>query len=288
MVIRKVLVPLTGLEADASALAAAFLVARQHEAHVEAAFMRFDQRYDHPKLPDRLTPSLFDELATMVAYADAEQEAAFEDFETARQAANAILADPSAQTAPTVGAATARWLGIRPAERILRDARLADLVVLGRSAHEDRRLAALRGTVLTTAGRPLLLAPPLPPTSIEGRVVIAWNGGTDAARAVAASLPFLHQAETVEVLTAKTRKTRSSEGERLAEYLAWHGIEAAARVLDPAAAPVGPALLREAEARGARLLVMGGQGQTRLSDFLFGGVTDYVFSHATMPVLIAH
>jgi nucleotide-binding universal stress UspA family protein len=285
MIIRKILVPLTGLDADVPALDAAFAVARVHEAHVEAVFLRFDQRYDPPKFPDRLTPDVFDELATLIAYADEEQETARQHFEAAREASKASVAEAAA-TRP--GGVTARWLGIRPAERILRDARLADLVVLGRSAKDDRGLAALRGTVLTTAGRPLLLAPALPPASVEGCAVIAWNGGTHAARAVAAALPLLREADSVHVLTAKTRKTRSSEGERLAEYLAWHGIEAQYRVLAPESEQVGAALLGEAQRLGAGLFVMGGQGQTRLRDFLFGGVTDYVFSHAPMPIFLAN
>jgi nucleotide-binding universal stress UspA family protein len=33
---------------------------------------------------------------------------------------------------------------------------------------------------------------------------------------------------------------------------------------------------------------MGGYVQSRLQEFLLGGVTGYVFNHAALPILIAH
>jgi nucleotide-binding universal stress UspA family protein len=33
---------------------------------------------------------------------------------------------------------------------------------------------------------------------------------------------------------------------------------------------------------------MGGYGQSRLVEFLFGGTTQHIRSHATIPVLMAH
>jgi nucleotide-binding universal stress UspA family protein len=286
MAIRKVFVPLTGLAADRSALAAAFDVAKAHEARVEAGFLRFDQRYVRPKFPDRLTPDLFDELADLVAHTDTEEEAAATMFAEAREAAGLADRVPGSGKDAARGAA-ACWFGVRPAERILRDARLADVVVIGRAEPDEKRLAALRGTVLTTSGRPLLLAPPCPPLTLSGPVAIAWNGGTNAARAVAVALPFLERASRVDVLTVATARTRSSEGARLADYLACHGIDADRILIPPSAEPVGALLLRYCAELGSRLLVMGGQGRLSLSEYLLGGVTSQVFQQATIPVLAA-
>jgi nucleotide-binding universal stress UspA family protein len=90
----------------------------------------------------------------------------------------------------------------------------------------------------------------------------------------------------VHVLTVKTDKTRSSEGERLVDYLLWHGIAADCRVLGLTDA-VGSLLLGNADRLGADLLVMGGYVQNRLTELLLGGVTAYVFSHAKLPILLA-
>jgi len=47
-------------------------------------------------------------------------------------------------------------------------------------------------------------------------------------------------------------------------------------------------LLETASARGCDLLVIGGYGHSHLRETIFGGVTQYVISHATIPVFLAH
>ncbi len=283
--IRRIYLPLTGGEGDVPALAAAFTAGRQLAAHIDAALLRFDQRYVRPKLDEALPPGLFEEVATILADNDVAELQAKHRFDEAR----AAVAAPLAEEAPGPRGLSARWLGVRPAERIVRDGGLADLIVVGpQRANENPRPNAIRRAALVTAGRPLLLAPEVPPPRIGGRVAIAWNGSTGASEAVAASLPFLVSADAVNVLTVKTARTRSSEGERLVDYLAWHGVKAEASVLHANGDPVGTELLRAAGTIGADLLVMGGYVQSRLHELLLGGVTGYVFSHATLPILIAH
>ena len=288
--IRKIFVPLTGGDGDVAALAAAFTAARQQSSHVDAALLRFDQRDDPPKLDEQLPPGLFEEVATLLADHDAAEQTAHRRFEAARLAVGAPLATeaPGTPAAPGTLGLSARWLGLRPAERIVRDGGLADLLVVGpQSATDNPRPNAVRRAALMTAGRPLLLAPPVAPPRIGGRVAIAWNGSTGASQAVAASLPFLAAADSVTVLTVRTARTGSSEGERLVDYLAWHGIKAFATVLKVESEPVAALLLRRAAEGAADLLVMGGYVQSRLQEFLLGGVTGYVFAHAELPILVA-
>jgi nucleotide-binding universal stress UspA family protein len=283
--IRRIFLPLTGGEGDVAALAAAFSTARQLNAHVDGALLRFDQRYGRPKLDEALPPGLFEEVATILADYDAAEIEALRRFDAARE----LVAAPLVAEAPGPLGLSARWLGARPAERIVRDGGLADLIVVGPQYPNDNpRPNAVRRAALVTAGRPLLLAPAAPPASVGRRAVIAWNGSTGGAQAVAAALPFLVAADVITVLTVKTPRTRSSEGDRLVDYLAWHGITAEAKVLQAEGEVVGAALLRSADALGADLFVMGGYVQSRLHEFLLGGVTGYVFGHATLPILVAH
>src|SRR5260221_3227276 len=228
--IRRIYLPLTGGEGDVPALAAAFTAGRQLAAHIDAAVLRFDQRYVRPKLDEALPPGLFEEVATILADNDVAELQAKHRFDEAR----AAVAAPLAEEAPGPRGLSARWLGVRPAERIVRDGGLADLIVVGpQRANENPRPNAIRPAALLTPGRPLLLAPEVPPPRIGGRVAIAWNGSTGASEAVAASLPFLVSADSVNVLTVKTARTRSSEGQRLANYLPWPRVTARARVLPP-------------------------------------------------------
>ena len=101
-------------------------------------------------------------------------------------------------------------------------------------------------------------------------------------------LTFLHKADAVHILTAETRKTELSAADKLADYLAWHGILAAAKPVGPIEASVGAALLMTAEDLGADLLVMGGYTHSRLRQLILGGVTRHVIGHAQLPVLLNH
>jgi nucleotide-binding universal stress UspA family protein len=39
---------------------------------------------------------------------------------------------------------------------------------------------------------------------------------------------------------------------------------------------------------GSDLLVMGAYGHSRLREFVFGGATQHILSHMTVPVLLSH
>src|SRR5258708_20941663 len=124
-IIRRIFVPLTGGDGDVAALAAAFTPASQLAAHVDAALLRFDQRYVRPKLNEALPPGLFEEVATLLADHDAAEIQAHRRFDEARLA----VAAPLAEEAPGPLGLSARWLGARPAERIVRHGGLSDLPV---------------------------------------------------------------------------------------------------------------------------------------------------------------
>jgi nucleotide-binding universal stress UspA family protein len=74
----------------------------------------------------------------------------------------------------------------------------------------------------------------------------------------------------------------------VAEYLAWHGVAASLRPAKPGPDSAGHAILREAAAIGADLLVMGAYTHSWTREELFGGATRHVVDHASLPVLFAH
>jgi nucleotide-binding universal stress UspA family protein len=47
-------------------------------------------------------------------------------------------------------------------------------------------------------------------------------------------------------------------------------------------------ILKSAEDAGAGLLVMGAYTHSRLREFVLGGATNYVSTHARIPVLMVH
>jgi nucleotide-binding universal stress UspA family protein len=142
-------------------------------------------------------------------------------------------------------------------------------------------------------GRPLLLVPySISARTLRGKVLIGWNGTREAARAAFDAIPLLQQAEAVTICWADPQKTleapRSIPCAELATALARHNITATAEGFPTAGLTAGQALKTRALDLGAGLLVMGAYGHTRISEFVFGGATDFMLKNMPIPVLISH
>lgn len=290
MTYRIIQVPLFDVEADGVALAAAFAVARRFDAHVCGLFPRPDPRDVMPVVDEGITRSavMDDLMRAAAAEVDRRRDGARARFEAARAAAAA----PLAEAPPAPGSISARWSEVagRHEETIPREAHLADLVAFGRGDGDlDPGVRAAFEATLLGSARPLLLAPPSAPGRVIGNAVaVAWNGSPEATRALIGAMPFLERADAVHVLTAATWRTPADAGERLATYLAWHGIRCERRPVELAGESRGAALLRAAREVGADLLVMGGRGRPRLTEMILGGATNHVATRADLPVLMAH
>lgn len=170
--------------------------------------------------------------------------------------------------------------------------RTTDLVVISRpgSAVDDDDPESVNAALFET-GRPALVAPPVPLATFGTRVAIAWNGSSQAARAIGAAVPLIEAAAEVTVLTAGKPDDRPPTG-RLLAYLARHGVTAKVDSFDPGSSSArarGRTLLQHAAEMQADLLVMGAYGQGRVMQFLgLGGATAKVITANTMPLLMAH
>jgi nucleotide-binding universal stress UspA family protein len=289
MSIRVVLIPLFGSEPDSFCLRAGLAVAKRFGAHVEGLFVRIDPADVVPVIGEGVSPAVVMQL-TQAAAAEIERQsaAARGALEVACEESGIALADRPDRG----GAASARWIELtgRRDEMIPRRARVSDLTVLARQ-HEQAppELNAVLEPTLFGAGRPLLIVPPGGARELGRTIAIAWNGATEAARAVGWALPFLETAGAVHCLTAQTRRTHADVAGDLAEYLEWRGVACARHaVAAEEGEPVAAALLRIAGEIGADLLVMGGYGRTRLSELVLGGVTRHVLAEAELPLLISH
>ena len=143
------------------------------------------------------------------------------------------------------------------------------------------------------SGRPVLLVPHRgEQAAAPKRVVIAWNGRREAARAVFDALPLLKQADEVIVLWINPQKDGEAAGDLpgvdICRTLARHGVKCSATQNVRPAPDVGQTLLSAVKAQGGDLLVMGCYGHSRFREFVFGGATRHVLSHMDVPVLMAH
>lgn len=176
----------------------------------------------------------------------------------------------------------------------IESARAADLVIAQQNDPDaDARVAADLEALIFESGRPVLLLPSVYGGAGEKfrKVVLAWNGSKEAARAAFDALPLMKEAGTVEVLSVDPRDTLQQEasmaGSAIAASLARYGIDVTTTTQQSGSLSQGDVIANHLSDTGADLLVMGAFGQSRLSEFVFGGVTRAILQSMTTPTLMA-
>jgi nucleotide-binding universal stress UspA family protein len=167
--------------------------------------------------------------------------------------------------------------------------RVFDLVAVGRPTRGGPSTAmSMLEAALFESGRPILIAPPVPPKSLGRRILVAWNGSTETARALAFAMPFLTSADDVLVLSVEGGAVPGPSAEDCARGLTRNGIAASTKAVRPEKRSVGETVLKESADWGADLLIKGAYTQSRLRQMIFGGSTSHILSEATLPVFMAN
>jgi nucleotide-binding universal stress UspA family protein len=171
----------------------------------------------------------------------------------------------------------------------------ADLVVIGQNDPEESSPVVMPDFaqfVVINSSRPVLLVPHAGCfDNIGKRVLLAWDAGMEAARAITSAIPLLRCANTVDIVVFNARNRRQTDvvppGADIARYLARHNIKT--EVLQKATdLDIGDALMLLAADTGSDLIIMGGYGHVRFREIVLGNVTRTVLDTMTVPVLIAH
>ena len=175
-------------------------------------------------------------------------------------------------------------------ETLAAHARYADLTVVGHTASttfEDVVNAYEPSYLPLHGGGPTLV---MPRKNVEGdigrRVAIAWKATAEAMRAVKDAMALLERADAVVALTVHPESGDRSSAD-LGAFLARHRIKAELNVDRGADRDAGPAILAEARAAGADLLVMGAYSHSRWRELVLGGATQHVLENAEIPVLMS-
>jgi nucleotide-binding universal stress UspA family protein len=171
-------------------------------------------------------------------------------------------------------------------------ARRFDLAVVGQvepgtNAYEKNIVEG----ALFSSGRPMIIVPYVheAPFRVD-RVMVCWDGGVAAARAVGDAMPLLARAGRIELVTVAGERGKQVEVDDadIAQHLARHGLTADAGRLAKDHADVADTLLSHAVDSGVDFIVMGGHGHSRVREFFLGSVTDVVLRAVKVPVLMAH
>jgi nucleotide-binding universal stress UspA family protein len=174
-------------------------------------------------------------------------------------------------------------------------ARYSDLVVIGQPDPDEPAPSAMPDLpeyVVMSGGRPVLIVPYAGQFQHVGQnVLVAWDGGAEATRALSGALPLLRRARNVDVLMFKAQRQPGAPGAQpdtdLAPYLARHGVQVNV-VQRGTDIDNGNALLSAAADQSSDLLVMGCYGHSRFREILLGGASRTILDSMTVPVLMAH
>ena len=173
-----------------------------------------------------------------------------------------------------------------------REARTADAFVALRPNGASRGAEELVEGVLFGSGRHVWLLPTRKSAKATfDRMLVAWNGSRESARALAEALPYLHKAkEAVVVVIDETSATEGQAivGKDAINHLRHHGITAVLHRAIVRDNDIAATLIAEARRLKSDLIVMGGYGHSRLREWLLGGATYKLLHKSPVPLLIAH
>lgn len=123
------------------------------------------------------------------------------------------------------------------------------------------------------------------------RICLGWNDSDEALNAARGALPFLRQAEKVDIVIIDPpvyAHDRSEPGEAVSLWLSRHGVKAEVAVLAQTEPRVADILMRFARERSCEAIVMGAYGHSRLREALLGGATRDMLTALPLPLIMAH
>lgn len=173
----------------------------------------------------------------------------------------------------------------------LEEGRMADLVIVASTqghmarGYENDFVEQL----VLQSGRPILVMPSGSdkPLNLDD-IVVAWDHGREAARAVADAMPFLKVAKSVHVVMIDAAKHEEALGAKLVENLRHQGVKANFHAIASGGETTGRALMLSAEHHRAGLVVMGCYGHSRFAELVLGGTTRQVVGAQDRPILMSH
>ena len=173
--------------------------------------------------------------------------------------------------------------------RLAAQARLHDLTVLDAGPRLFASNQEMIEKALFLSGRPVIAVPPGHDRFAARRIIVAWDGSAQAARAANDAMPFLRAAETVEIVSVVGEKELSSSvaGAEFAPHLARHGVSVTVNDL-PMGKEVAETLRDQAGLSRADMIVMGAYQHSRAREWWFGGVTKSLLEHSPVPLFLAH
>jgi nucleotide-binding universal stress UspA family protein len=166
--------------------------------------------------------------------------------------------------------------------------RAYDLIVMPQPGALPKMPESVFETALFDSGRPVLVVPQGFSGTVGKRILFAWNGSTESARAISLAMPVLSGAEAIDVLSVDGAMVPGPTSAEIAQSLASHGLKVTSQHVKPGSRSAGQTIVDTATTGGADLIVKGAYTQSRLRQMIFGGMTRHLILHSTLPVLFSY
>lgn len=266
----RIMAPLAGAAADRGLLASARILAEGFDAELACIHTPADMADLMPWMGEGFMGGV------QVTALESLKEAAVEG----RHAVETLVADLGYAKARAVPLESPVWAGLAM------EGRLSDVIVFDSAAARGKGpLAEAFQQMIADEQRPVVVA--RPGLKVGGTVLVAWDGGKEASRALRTALPLLQKAASVVVAGAPGASSRLFDLNRLVAFLAARGVSASTRVLEGTSDAAG-LLLGAAREAGADILVAGAFGHPRLQEFIFGGTTRSLLNNDGPSLFLSH
>ena len=172
-------------------------------------------------------------------------------------------------------------------------ARAADIIICPRLPDEGSIGRHEIEEVVFSSGRPVIALPPgWKGETLARRVLVAWDGGREAARAVFDALPLLTNAEAVRIVSVQgfpNEPVRQfTPADDICATLSRHGVKVEVQSFRSTRGSVKEELAVQALEFGADITVMGCYGHSRFRERILGGVSRDMLKDMPGPLLLAN
>lgn len=290
MPVKKIFAPIQNIDTAETGLKAAIALARRHKGHIDALHIR--QRPNVPAGGYYPVGVIFvdEHLSELKEALEAEAARMKEIFDRVMKAEGVHVLAAGAHRDDS--GATASWRdqqGILPFD-LSAAARVSDIIVFGRGSGElsypDTNLVE---EAIFQSGRPVLIAPAGKFERTPRRILVAWNGGREAARALSSAMPLFEETDAALVISIGNMPSDLEGPEKAAELLRLHGVKAEAkRRAAEGDASAEEELLASAREWRADLIVMGAYSHSRWRELVLGGFTRRLLKQTEFPLFLAH
>lgn len=276
--IKDLLVAYQGDEGSQNALRFALQMAQKYDATITGAYVYAPEQYES-QIRHWIGDDFLKTMRQVQLEAVHKIEASFRDFVQAH--APEVRHEWLSATGP-VGLTLARL------------SRTFDLLITGQFEGAIRvgGRAVQPEELLARAGKPIVMVPKdYKVRPFKEEAVVAWDGSRYAARALTDAMHILDTKKSIDLVTVNGGRDKAvlgwSGSHDVISHLRRHDINARHVELE-AKGGVGRTILAYCEERDPDVLVMGAFGRGKLGALLFGGVSQHILEHQTVPVLMAH